>query len=103
MPNRLTPAQRIFRQICRSDAILEDRREYDAEMLATMYGLDTANAAELYALVRAEFGNVDSVAPEVVSEYFREATHGGWDGWTKAERHVINRLMADIVTYDKAR
>ena len=37
--------------------VLEDRREYDAEMLMDAYVLTKAESEELYSLVQAEFSD----------------------------------------------
>jgi hypothetical protein len=37
------------------EGVLEDRREYDAEMLATMYDLEQHQAEALYALIQSKF------------------------------------------------
>lgn len=44
----------IFEEIIKND-LLEDRREYDVELLMTSYRLTELEATELEALIQAEF------------------------------------------------
>lgn len=50
---QMTP-QSAFAEILAEDQ-LEDRREYDAGMLAGMYDLSNEDAAILYAMIQKEF------------------------------------------------
>jgi hypothetical protein len=51
----MTTAKQIFARIKRSDAILEDRREYSVDDLARMYALDSDEAQCLYEMIQREF------------------------------------------------
>jgi len=46
--------QKILKRLIGSDR-LEDRREYDPEQLAHMYGLTLPEATRLHELIQAEF------------------------------------------------
>jgi hypothetical protein len=51
----MTTAKQIFARIKRSDATLEDRREYSVADLARMYALDSNEAQRLHEMIQNQF------------------------------------------------
>ncbi len=95
----------LFDEIRDDDAILEDRREYDAEMLATMYGLTAQEADDLYWLIQDLFDPntpipLDRCSPDLLREALVEAAHSDLDGWDNPhDKVVIYRFLTDMRRY----
>lgn len=88
----------IIQQIDDAD-LWDDRRYYSGDMLKDFYALDDHDAALLYNNIQA-YCNVDyrwTAQPEgQLIETLHEAAHQGYDGWTPAEKVIIEAFLADI-------
>ena len=45
--------------------------------------------------------SVDDITPEILHEYFAEAIHNGWEGWTRSQIKTIGLLIDDIRLYSE--
>ena len=79
------------------DDVLEDRREYDKEMIRTGYDLNKYDGEMLYNLIQGNFRpNWDKYTAKEVYDMIGEAEHEGFDGWSESDRVVIMAFLADI-------
>lgn len=89
------------------DGTIEDRKEYDKEMLLTMYfnGLPASpneliQVNYLYRLIQTGFdpdaGSILSQDPKQIGETLQEACHQSLDGWEPGEKVIIELFLQDI-------
>ena len=95
--------------------VLEDRREYDQEMLSTMYGLNEEQSHYLHQLIKLQFDpnytDLYSMIPstragdyrnhkdrliDAVVETFGESMHQSFDGWEDGEKVIISLYLMDV-------
>jgi hypothetical protein len=93
------------------DGTIEDRREYDQQMLKTMYDLTDEESIDLEWLIMNEFDpqmplairTLETLHGKQMREFLIEALHGNLDGWdSEHDRVTILRFIQDMVRFVKA-
>ncbi len=79
--------------------ILEDRTEYDIEDLKKGYDLDHETAKTLYMFLQVErYGlDWDRWSGDQIKDMIGEASHQGYDGYSRTEQITITAFLYDIV------
>lgn len=101
----------LFDEI-RDKGQLEDRLEYDAEMLRNSYDLTEQEADDLHYLIQRQADPdmlelpdsklAEKVDANALLEGINEAVHGGLDGWDNPhDCAVIIRFIDDMIRYAK--
>jgi hypothetical protein len=96
-------AYQAFMTIIDAD-VIEDRREYDVQMLMSAYAMTFDEATDLYALIQAFFephanAVIEEMDAGIVREYLVEAEHSDWDGWDERHKATLMLLIHDIRLY----
>lgn len=112
----LTPSVlALYNEIVQED-LLEDRREYDVQLLQTSYELGIGEAMELHELIQSNFVVKNETVEEdalfdalktivahdgmqvkrALVEYIAESEQGSWDGYTASDVASITAFMTDF-------
>jgi hypothetical protein len=88
--------------------VLEDRREYSVEDLMVGYSLDTQEAEDLHYLIQRTFDpsfpkdpTPSHIPSWIHKEYYHEASHSSFEGFTEHETVVIQKYYDDMCRYWK--
>ncbi len=89
---------RVWRSMIDQD-LIDDRREYDIDMLQKMYVLNKDDAKVLYLAIQGITDPRRSYhqgGAHVFLEMVQEAIHQGLDGWSDHDQMVIVAFLSDI-------
>jgi hypothetical protein len=80
--------------------LLEDRREYTEQELATMYALTINEAGYLFSLISNYFATdllaLKDIDAQELLNYLRDGEHSNWDGWEERDKVLINLFVDDL-------
>lgn len=97
----MTDVPRLYDEQIVDYNVLEDRREYDVDMLKTMYSLTDDEAQDLYYLIQRNFDqgltvDVSKEPADRIKEYFVEAEHNDYEGWNGHDKVVMLKVVDDL-------
>jgi hypothetical protein len=84
------------------DGTIEDRREYDRDMLIKMYDLNKDEANVLYQIIEEMFQpemmamDLTNMNAEYIKEYLLESIHGGWEGFDSGAQIAFMLMIGDL-------
>ena len=86
--------------------VLEDRKEYSVEDLMVSNNLDTQAAEDLHYLIQRQFDpsfpkdpTPSHIPSWIHKEYYLEAQHSSFEGFTEHETVVIQKYYDDMCRY----